>query len=291
MTFQFVVRDDDLNYFTDPAELESAYADLPTEIPVSYAVVPFHGCTRTGAIPEEYWSGDEEYPLAENEALVAYLRDGLDSGDLDVMLHGYNHIYYDDGPEFVAGDDLRGRLRRGREYLESLLETELSVFVPPNNSFSRAGLDAVKDAGMATFYYPTPFDRPRTPEVAAVTARDFWFKYRHKEDGVVSFLADADRLWRCGDRDVFMPVRPFPYTIRDAPEVTSVSLTRSHGDAHVEHVKLHMRLADRYDGVFSLAVHYHAFRDDAFRKRFYELVTYARDRLDPEFVRARDLFA
>lgn len=291
MTFQFVIRDDDPNYFTDPSELESAYADLPDDVPVSYAVVPFHGCTRSPAIPEEHWSGDAEYPLAENEELVSYLRDGLAGDELDVMLHGYNHVYYDDGPEFVAGDDLQGRLRRGREYLETLLDREISVFVPPNNSFSRAGLNAVKGVGMATFYYPTPFDRPRTPEVAFVTARDLWFKYRHKTGGPSTFLTDANRFWRRGERDVFMPVRPFPYTIRGSPEVTSVSLTRTAGDAHVARIKRQMKLADQHDGVFSLAVHYHAFSEDTFRKRFYELISYARDYLDPEFVRAEQLFA
>lgn len=291
MSFQFVIRDDDPNYFTDPSELESAYADLPDDIPVSYAVVPFHGCTHSPAIPEEHWSGDTEYPLAENEELVTYLREGLCRGDLDVMLHGYNHVYYDDGPEFVAGDGLRGRIRRGREHLELLLDTEISVFVPPNNSFSRDGLNAVKDAEMATFYYPTPFDRPRRPTVAFVTARDLWFKYRHKTGGPGAFLADANRFWRRGERDVFMPVRPFPYTIRGSPEVTSVSLTRTAGDAHVARIKHQMELADQHDGVFCLAVHYHAFSDDTFRNRFYDLISYARDYLDPEFVRAEQLFA
>lgn len=290
MTFQFVIRDDDPSYFTDPSELKSAYSDLPDDIPVSYAVVPFHGCTRSPAIPEKYWSGDAEYPLAENEELVTYLRDGLASGELDVMLHGYNHVYYDGGPEFAAGDDLRGRLHRGREYLETLLNTEITVFAPPNNSFSRAGLDAVKSAGMATFYYPTPFDRPRTPEVAFVTSQDLWFKYRHKTGGVTSFLTDAHRFWWRGEHDVFMPVRPFPYKIRGAPEITSVSLTRTDGEPHVERIKQQMELADRYDGVFCLAVHYHAFSDDSFRRGFYDLISHARDYLNPEFVRAGQLF-
>lgn len=288
--FEFVIRDDDPNYFTDPTELESAYAGLPDNVPVSYAVVPFHGCTRSPAIPEEHWSGDTEYPLADNENLVNYLRDGLVSGDLDVMLHGYNHIRYENGPEFVAGDELSSRLRRGREYLESLLDTDISVFVPPNNSFSRRGLDAVKDAEMATFYYPTPLDRPVTPSAIWATTRDLTFKYRHKSTGPVSFLRDADRFWRQRDRSVFMPVRPRPYTIRGAPEVTSVSLTVNNDDVHIARIKRQMDLADRYDGVFCLAVHYHAFRNNAFVERFYELIEYARENLNPKFVTATELF-
>jgi hypothetical protein len=288
--FKFAIRDDDPNYFTSPSELETAYSDLPDHIPISYAVVPFHGCTQTPAIPEDKWEGTEEYPLADNTELVSYLKEGLSDGSHSVMLHGYNHVKYPSGPEFVAGDNLENRIQQGKAYLEELLETEVNIFVPPNNSFSRAGLDAVKSAGMATFYYPTPFDRPRTPEVAFVTSRDLWFKYRNKTGGMTSFLKDADRFWRRGEHDVFMPVRPFPYEIRGVPEVTSVSLTRTDGGSHIERIKQQMELADRRDGVFCLAVHYHSFSDDSFRGRFYDLISYARNYLNPEFVCAEQLF-
>lgn len=289
--FKFAIRDDDPNYFTEPATLEDAYAGLPDSIPVSFAVVPFHGCTRTPAIPEQYWVGDEEFPLEKNDELVKYLRDGLSDGSLSVMLHGYNHVKYEAGPEFVAGDGLHERVMRGRRYLEDLLDTEINVFVPPNNSFSQRGLNAVKAEGLRTFYYPTPLNRTKTVEVASVVVRDLWFKYCHKDCGVLEFLRDANRFWRHDDRSVFMPVRPIPYSVRGGKEVTAVSLTRSDDDNQVNQIQRQMELANEHDGVFCLAVHFHAFEDDAFKERFYDIIEYARQELDPEFVPVEALFS
>lgn len=285
--FEFAIRDDDPNYFTDPDELEQAYGALPDSIPISYALVPYHGCTKTPAIPREYWDGNEEFPIGDNEALVAYLNEGLDDGVLSVMQHGYNHVRYPDGPEFVAGDNLRGRVQSGRDYLEELFEVEIDVFVPPNNSFSRAGLDAIKAEGLKTCYYPTPRDRPISPEILNIVLRDIYFKYRNKEVGVIDFLREANRFWRQSDRSVFMPVRPWPYNIRGADEFNCVSMTR---DTPVEQIKRQMEIADRYNGKFCLAIHYHDFRYQEFSDAFYEIIRSARNELQPNFVTLPSLF-
>jgi hypothetical protein len=120
--FKFAIRDDDPNYFTSPSELETAYSDLPDHIPISYAVVPFHGCTQTPAIPEDKWEGTEEYPLADNTELVSYLKEGLSDGSHSVMLHGYNHVKYPSGSEFVAGDNLENRIKKARRISKSYLK-------------------------------------------------------------------------------------------------------------------------------------------------------------------------
>jgi peptidoglycan/xylan/chitin deacetylase (PgdA/CDA1 family) len=285
--FEFAIRDDDPNYFTDPDELKRAYADLPTSIPISFAVVPFHGCTKTLAIPEGRWEGNKEFPIGENKKLITYLQKELENGSASVMLHGYNHIRYSEGPEFVAGENLQDRVKKGREYLEELLDVDINIFVPPNNSFSRTGLKAIKDENLRTFYYPTPLNRPKTPEVLTTFGRDLLFKYRHRNGGLSDFAHTADRFWRQEDRSVFMPVRPWTYTLQGEPEFTCVSMTR--GDS-IEPIKRQMEIADRYDAKFCLAIHYHALRSDSFRNSFYELIEYARSELDPRFVRAEALF-
>lgn len=283
--FEFAVRDDDPNYFTDPTELEAPYMDY--DFPVSFAIVPFQGCTDIPTVPENYHQGDEEFPLGENESLVEYLRAEVDAGNISVLLHGYNHVYYESGPEFVAGEDLGGRVERGLGYLEGLLGTDVDMFVPPSNSFSRRGLEAVKAAGLKTFYYPTPFGRPKTPEVIRMFLKDLRFKYRHKNTGLTAFLRDSDRFWRREDRDVFMPVQPFPYHVQGQGEFTAVSLSET---SDIGVIRRQLELADHYNGGFCLAVHYHSFRSETFREKFEDIISYAREELNPRFVHAGELF-
>lgn len=287
MSFEFAIRDDDVNHFTRPEEVENAYADLPDEIPVSLAVVPYQGGTETPAIPRSHWDSDEEFPLGENSNLVKYLRRGVKSGRFGIMQHGYDHVKRSDGPEFVAAKNPDERIHKGRDHLEEVLDVDIEIFVPPNNSYSEKSLKLVKKAGLHTFYYPTPFNRPNSWDVLSTVAEDLYFKYRHKTGGPAKFAKDAYRFWQRGDRSVFMPVRPVPYTLQGGQEVNAVTLTRS-GDPGK--VKRQMEIADRYNGVFCLAVHYHSFKSKEFRERFYNLIDYAKTELDPEFVRARELF-
>ena len=287
MTFEFAIRDDDTNYFTNPEELEEPYSSLPGDVPVSLAVVPYHGCTRTYAIPEEKWEGDERHPIGENEELVEYLRKEVDTGRFSIMLHGYDHTKFDGAPEFVGGTNLYDKLTEGRRYLEKLFSTNIDIFVPPNNSFSNRGLRAVKEANMKTVYYPTPRGRPLTREVLALTARDLVFKYRDKETNPIGFLKDAVRFWALKERDIHMPVYPDTYTVQGGEEFTCVSMNRNDP---AEPVKKQIKVAAAHDGKFCLAIHYPAFRYEAFRERFFEIIEYTREEFDPRFRTVGELF-
>ena len=72
---KFALRDDDVNFFTRPAQLERAYGAYWDRLPVSLAMVPFHASTRSKAIPPERWEGDDEFPLEDNAALVEFPHD------------------------------------------------------------------------------------------------------------------------------------------------------------------------------------------------------------------------
>lgn len=286
--FEFAIRDADTNYHTDPEELERVWGAY--EFPVSLAVVPNHGPTRSPAIPEDYWYGrdpDERFPLAENEALVEYLRDGTESGRYSILQHGYDHVRTAAGPEFARHGDLHDRLVDGREHLESTLGVDVDLFVPPDGALSGTGLRALKRERMGVFHYLTLRERARTREVARTFAADALFKYRHRTGGRLTFVQDLYRLWAMGDRSVALPVRPEAYHIDGGWEFTAVSLLSSSG---TERVKRQLRLADALDGKFCLAVHYHDFRSEAFREQFEEVVEYAREELDPQFVHCESLF-
>jgi hypothetical protein len=145
---QFAIRDDDTSYFTRPEELESCYSSIWDTCPVSLSVVPFHACTKSGGVPREYWKGDKVFPLEDNGALVAFLREGIQTRRIHVTLHGYHHRDEPNGYEFAAGPDLARKVVEGKRYLEELLGQPIRVFVPPHNSLGREGYRAVVGAGL-----------------------------------------------------------------------------------------------------------------------------------------------
>lgn len=60
-------------------------------------------------------------------------------------MHGYHHKDEEDGPEFVAGQDLSGKVIKGKRYLEQLFGTPVRLFVPPHNALSVEGWKAVTE--------------------------------------------------------------------------------------------------------------------------------------------------
>lgn len=287
MTLEFAIRDDDCNYFTDVSELERAYMDLPDTVPISLAVVPYRACEQNPAVPETHWENDERRPIGENTALIEYLQTGLDDGRVSVALHGYSHERIDGKPEFVAASDPLRRIRDGRDHLESALDHDITVFVPPNNSLSNQSIIAIKKTGLRLCYYPTPLNRPKSTDVFRVFTQDLRFKYQHKKGGPISFIRDADRFWRQKDRSTFMPVRPCRYNVQGGTEFTCVSMTR---DNSIEPIKRHISVAAENDGKFCLAIHYHSFRSNKFHRRFYELIEHVQSTYDVNFIPIESLF-
>ena len=145
---RFCIRDDDTNFFTQPAELERAYGRITQMGPVSLAIIPFCRAGTNKAVPERLRGRGSIHPLHENAALVAYLREKLAEGRFEAMLHGYHHDDPNDRPEFADGTDLARKAADGRRYLEDLLRTKVRVFVPPHNSIGRHGLRAIAGAGL-----------------------------------------------------------------------------------------------------------------------------------------------
>ena len=142
------LRDDDACYFTAPETLERVYHDVWDRIPVCLATVPFAiGYERKG-IPREHWQSGTAFPLEQNGPIVELLRDAVARGRASVALHGYTHQDYAAGYEFQAAPDPERRVRHGREYLQQLLQTSVSIFVPPHNALSKRGLAAVSAAGL-----------------------------------------------------------------------------------------------------------------------------------------------
>lgn len=190
-TFKFAIRDDDTSFFTRPEELIQVYSDIWDQVPVSLSVVPFHGRTKTKAIPPEYRNGGSElFPIGDNPELVAFLREQKAKGRISIMLHGYSHVDGPDGYEFEAESDLERKVREGKQYLEQLFETSVRAFVPPHNRLSLKGYLAVTNAGLdivqiVHFRRGRPFTLRYLPQLVRVLwARFVW---RHRYPYVLDF--------------------------------------------------------------------------------------------------------
>jgi hypothetical protein len=140
---RFAIRDDDINYFTKPQELERLYYNIWDICPISLSIVPFHACTKSGAIPSEFWQGDKIFPISKNRELIAFLKEKLKEGKICIMLHGYSHKNYENGYEFEAGENLYQKVKEGKEYLEELFGISITTFVPPHHVLSRPGIKVV----------------------------------------------------------------------------------------------------------------------------------------------------
>lgn len=146
----FVIRDDDLNFFSKPEDIEYWYKELISGgIPVSFSTVPFVKKTS------DVYTGDEEgknkngeYPIGENRELVEYIKHG--SRNIEIMQHGYTHETVEGVYEFKKKSeksDLFKQAKRGLNYLESFFG-KINVFVAPHDSISNHGIKVVESLGL-----------------------------------------------------------------------------------------------------------------------------------------------
>ena len=59
-------------------------------------------------------AGNELYPVADNSALVAFLREQTAKQRVSIMMHGYSHVDEPDGYEFETATDLARKARDGK---------------------------------------------------------------------------------------------------------------------------------------------------------------------------------
>ena len=142
MTIPFIIRDDDLCYFTNPEELNSIYHDIWNEFPITFATVPFQKGTFAGHIPLKYWHSKKIYPIGDNKELVNFIKVHRSKKNIDLVLHGIHHTYnikrFKIIPELVNfKDDFNCSLKEAKEYLDDLFGVDINIFVPPSNTMGK----------------------------------------------------------------------------------------------------------------------------------------------------------
>jgi predicted deacetylase len=266
------LRDDDTCYFTAPADLERVYAGLWDRVPVCLATVPFAiGYERAG-IPREHWHDGEMFPIERNRELTETLQRLILDRRVTIALHGYTHQDFPGGFEFQAGPDLASKVKEGHQYLQRLLGTAISIFVPPHNALSREGLDAVSRDGLNLLGSFLSF-HPRHRRWELATLGNWWRVRRYRQH--------TGRTRR--DPLVYPHVLRYQHHAEFGchslvPGTTVEQLTRGFEEAR------------RANGHFCLATHYWELDQplvDVMR-RFFD---YAERYPDVEFVAAESLFA
>ncbi|MFN3466752.1 MAG: DUF2334 domain-containing protein [Candidatus Brocadiales bacterium] len=232
MTFLFSIRDDDTCYFTKPEQLENNYSSVWDTCPVGLAIVPFHACTVSGAVPPAYWEGDRIFPVGDNKDIVRFVREKIKEGKVYVMMHGYSHKDEPDGYEFETGRDLERKVAEGKRYLEQVFGVPVRIFVPPHNTLSRSGLMAVTNNGLSICAWVWLRRRPLSLRaVQYKLLRDWW-------------------RWIRGGR------YPFPMRYPTHTEIGHCSLVPLVSLDNLMESLQHYR---KWNGLFCLAMHYWEF--------------------------------
>lgn len=228
----FAIRDDDLNYFTNPRQLENIYDGIWDTCPISFSAVPFHACTITGAIPKKYWQGEKIFSLGENRELTEFVAQGIQKNNICITLHGYNHKDNPEGYEFEANVNLVDKVAEGKTYLENLFGRPINVFIPPHNRISKKGLKAVIKNDLHLANVPPFRDRGGflRPSVIIPTLRRKMFSLKY-------------------------PCRVYPYVLdfADHKEVACHSLIPR---TRLDDLLQKFAFCNRMNGVFILAAHY-----------------------------------
>ncbi len=172
---QFAIRDDDLNYYFNPDEIEKNYHDIWKTCPVSMSVVPLivgnwperiklHAKWGPGVMAkerlEQVTKDSRIFPIGENVKLLEYLHQKIKQKYIYLTIHGIHHINQDDvipqfknnygiGAEFHTTRDLTRQLKSAIEYLELLFNQKIEVFTAPQNMLNKNGIRAVMNNNLS----------------------------------------------------------------------------------------------------------------------------------------------
>ncbi len=275
-----IIRDDDLSYWTESREIERIYEPLFKKgVKVSFAVIPKSvRMFNPGDFAKMYQDEKESFFVGENEEITAYIRELVDSDKAEIMLHGYNHLYFISvndkkyiankenldrfrkekafikflGEYMDAYDVLYEKTKKGKRYLETLFDTRVKNFVPPSNQIAREGVNAVARNGLnISGIAGRRYDRERNLSGLISYAKRVFFKLKHQN-------------------------LTYPYVIdyKDHKELAGYAFTPS---TDWDRYKRQFDFCEKNDIPFQLATHYWELRGGLLEK-FYEFVEYAMKR-------------
>ena len=155
-----LIRDDDTNFFTKTNMLESIYSKAWEDgYKVSLAIVPFQGGINDICVPPDTRFTDSHYSIADNKALICYLKDKIRSGTIEILQHGLSHHITNNGRgEFGENSYKKEDIELGRNVIKEALQVDPRFFVPPGEDISEENLMALIELGLIPIYRQTFFD-------------------------------------------------------------------------------------------------------------------------------------
>lgn len=149
---KLAIRDDDMNFFTKVEDIEEVYKDF-NGFPISFAVIPHVLDVSTKGACSDTKGNMEPKDIANNTILVEWIKEGLNKGTCDVLLHGINHNYkFTDNVRLAEMQwrdkqiDLYNQIKHEKDRLSVLFNYQISVFVAPSNKITKYCLRQVSDA-------------------------------------------------------------------------------------------------------------------------------------------------
>lgn len=137
----FIIRDDDISYFTKPWMLDLLYEEAwRSGFKVSLALIPNVKADKSRHVPPPFRGANKFFKISENKELVDYLLKKIEDGHVDIVQHGYTHAHEDGKPEFAIGDFrlIDEKLRKGKKILQETFKRDITVFTAPYETTSRA---------------------------------------------------------------------------------------------------------------------------------------------------------
>lgn len=167
---KFIIRDDDVNYFYQPSQLENWYKGIFEICPISICAVPyvkgdyfkwvyFAEKDKEGfmAQKEEFYNDDTIHPIGDNTELITAFRQWEKDGKAAISMHGIHHRNWDrnaadiknnysTGAEFATIDDRTEQLKKAKTYLESVIGHSIYAFTAPQNIISYESYKSLRNA-------------------------------------------------------------------------------------------------------------------------------------------------
>jgi predicted deacetylase len=259
---KFVIRDDDLNYFSAPADVDRWYSDIfAAGIPVSFAVIPF--VTPHADVYTRADAPYREYAVSENTELVSYLNN---QSLAHIMLHGCTHETVDGIFEYQKISGLTKDTLRGKAELETSFGP-ISVFVPPHDQISNHGLQSLEVAGLNL--------------IRSKGSKNILVRFSSL---VVAFKMLLHRLRFITKPRTLIPAYPHVVSLGRHQEAFAVRI-----ESGTERLIGWLRYAYEHDGDFVVTMHIHDMTEE--KKETLRTLIKEAKRLGAQFVPATELFS
>ena len=150
-----LIRDDDTNFFTKNAMLQSIYTEAwNKKFKVSLSVIPSQKGTDDMCVPPDFRKTGALYPITSNEELVKILKERLRMGEIEILQHGFSHsVVRGYRGEFgVNTPDQEVILHNGIAIMRETFGIRPTFFVPPYDDISYKNLQLVKKYGLSPIY-------------------------------------------------------------------------------------------------------------------------------------------